>query len=141
MFSEYLIFWSETSTEQQLLENRKLFRAVTQLLFGIATFLAEELLRIKMSAEELLCRSRNNKVQHQLYQKSYIFEKVNFQKIKIPHFLLFLESFFLEKPLFQKALPSYLFKRATFSQQTFSEELLFCSYAFSPQLHLLFISK
>ena len=34
---------------------------------------------------------------------------------------------------------SYLFRRATFLQHTFSEELLFHSYASSSQLHFLFI--
>ena len=64
-----------------------------QLLFGTATFLADELLRIKISTEELLSGCsvevslQKNKysekiggtsAQHQLLQKSYIFEKVNF---------------------------------------------------------------
>ena len=53
-FSEYLIFRSETSTEQQILENRKF----TQLLFGTATFIEKELLKINISTEELLCQSR-----------------------------------------------------------------------------------
>ena len=53
-FSEYLIFQSENSTKQALLENRKFFRAVT---FRNSHILAEELIRTKISAEELLRRS------------------------------------------------------------------------------------
>ena len=55
IFSEYLIFRSKISTKQPLLENRKFLR---QLLFRRATFLTEELPRLKISPEELLCRSR-----------------------------------------------------------------------------------
>ena len=55
IYSEYLIFRSETSTEHPLLENGKFFRSVT---FWNSHFLAEELRRIKISTEELLFRSR-----------------------------------------------------------------------------------
>ena len=50
ILSEYLIFRSETSTEQPLLESREFLR---QLLFGTATLLTEELPRIKISPKEL----------------------------------------------------------------------------------------
>ena len=52
-----------------------------QLLFGTATFLAEGLLRIKISTEELLFKTGTS-AQHQLLHKSYIFEKVNFSENK-----------------------------------------------------------
>ena len=95
---------------------------LVELLFGIATLLGEKMLRIKISTEELLCRSRNNEAQHQLYQKKYIFEKLTFQKINISHFLLSLESFFLEKPVFQTTILSIA---ATFSEELLSHNILF----------------
>ena len=56
-----------------------------QLLFGTATFLAEGLLRIKISTEELLFKTGTS-AQHQLLHKSYIFIikviKVNFSENK-----------------------------------------------------------
>ena len=116
---------------------------LVQLLFGIATFLGEKLLRIKISAEELLFRSRKNEAQHHLYQKKYIFEIANFSENKYFAFstfsgkLLSREASFSNNNTFYS---SYLFRRTTFSQHTFSEELLFDSYVSSPLLQLLFIS-
>ena len=73
IFSKYLLFWSKTSTKQPLLENRKFFR---QLLFGTTTFLAEELLTVKISMENLFFQSRY------FCTASAFFEKVHFSEKK-----------------------------------------------------------
>ena len=54
-FSEYLIFQSETYTEQPIL---RIGSSLGQLTDVTATFLEEELFRIKISTEELLFWSR-----------------------------------------------------------------------------------
>ena len=51
-FIKAIFFRSETSTEQPLLENRKLFRGVT---FRKSYFFADELIRIKTSTKEFVC--------------------------------------------------------------------------------------
>ena len=51
--------------------------SLVQLLFGTATYLAQELFRTKISAVVLLFRIRDS-AQHLLFLKSYIFEKGNF---------------------------------------------------------------
>ena len=70
-------------------------------------------------------------------------KKLIFQIRNILYYLLFLESYLFRAATFSKDITlysSYFFRRATFWHYTFSEELLFHSYASSPQLHLLFIS-
>ena len=52
-----------------------------QLLFGTATFCGEELLRIKILQKSSFVEAVTS-AQHQLYQKSYIFEKANFSEKK-----------------------------------------------------------
>ena len=47
-----------------------------QLLFGAATFLVEEIFRIKISTEQLLFRTGIS-AQHQVLQKSYFLENAN----------------------------------------------------------------
>ena len=69
--------------------------------------------------------------QHQPFLKSYVLEETDFSENQFPHYLLFLESCLLRETTFSKYATfysSYLFGRATFLQQTFSEELLFHSY-------------
>ena len=79
--------------------------------------------------------------EHQLFQKSYILEKSIFQKSNISHNLPLLESYLFRGITFSKDAIFYPFRKATFLQHTFSEELLFHSYASFPELHLLCISK
>ena len=116
IFSEYLIFRSEVSTKQLILENRKFFRTV---LFGTPTILVEELCRINISKEELLFRSgcfcaASAFSEERDFRRNYFFQKRN-----IPHKLFFLESHLLRAVTFPKDVTfynRYLFKKATFSQ-------------------------
>ena len=75
--------------------------------------------------------------------QDHFFQKSNiFQKSDIPHYLLFLESYHFWAATFSKDVifyRSYLFSRVTFSFHTFSEKLLFHSYASFPNLNFLFI--
>ena len=73
-----------------------------------------------------------------LIQKVFFLEqlrfkkKLIFQKSTIPKCILFWRATFSEWLLFQKtclSISSYCFRRATFSQHTFSENLLFHSYS------------
>ena len=100
LFIYFFLFWEAPFSEQSLLskwlffQNRYYFRAKLlpsnhslriesswgKLLFGIATFLLEDLLRITISTEELLFPRRYFSAQQQLFQKSYILEKVNFSE-------------------------------------------------------------
>ena len=76
--------------------------SVAQLFFGTANFLTEELLRIKISTEEVIFEEGTS-AQHQLFQKSHILEKNNFsekQSFVLPPF--FSRATFLERLLFQK---------------------------------------
>ena len=124
-----------------------------QLLFGTATFLVEELLRIKISIEELLSRSRNFCTVSAFSEKLHLRKSQFFRKEIFHIFYFFWRANLLQRSIFQKTLPSlttffsyqffkrrYLFIRVALSQHTFSEELLFHSYASFLQLHLLFIS-
>ena len=141
IFSEYLIFRNETSTEQPLCENRKFFREVT---FGNSYFFGEVIAQNKHICRRAPSIEAGTSVQHQLFQKGYIFKKLFFQKRNIPHYLLFLESYLFREATFSKDITFYssnLFRRASFSQHTFSDGLLFHNYASSTQLHLLFISQ
>ena len=73
----------------------------------------------------------------------YIFEKVNFSEKKYSAFstfseeLLFQSSHFFKRHYLLQQLP---FQKSYFLTTYFSEELLFHSYASSPQLHLLFMN-
>ena len=109
IFSEYKLFRSETSTKQPLFENRKF--SVGQLLLGTATFLAEELFRVKSSFFKA-----GASAQHQLFQESYVFRKANFSE-NILHYLLCLESYLSRVTTFPKNIIFYrrcLFRKATF---------------------------
>ena len=114
IFSEQLLFKSKTSTKQPQLENRKL-------LSGTATFSAEEMFRMKISTEELLFWSRCY-CTALTFQKSYFLEKANFQKSNIPHYPLFLESYFFRATTFSKNFILY--------SSYLSEELLFHNILF-----------
>ena len=110
IFSEQLLFRSENSTKQPLLENRKFFTAVT---FWNSCFFSEELFKIKISKKSYFFKAGTS-AQH---QKSYIFQKINFH---ITYF--FRRTVFSEQLLFRKTLPSIA--------ATFSEELLFYNILF-----------
>ena len=76
------------------------------------------------------------------FRKATCWKKLIIQKSKALYTLLFQESY-----LFRVAASSkdaafysiYLFRKPAFLQDTFSEELIFHSYAYFPQLHYLFI--
>ena len=145
LFLRSSVFGTVTSSQQLFVQNPCFFGAkllprdqfltiggsLGQLLFGKTTFLAEELFRINISTEQLFFFKPGTSVQHQLFQKSCIFLKNSFPEKK--YSILPICS--------KRCYSSYLFRRATFSQHTFTEELLLHSYAFSPHLQLLFISK
>ena len=120
IFSEYLILLSETSTEQPLLENRKFFRAVT---FRNSYFYSGGIAQNKDIQRRANLQVAGASAQHQLFQKSYIFEKANFSEKK-----------YSALPTFSGKLPfqsGYFFKRTSPS----------IAATFSEQLHLLFISQ
>ena len=120
IFSEQLLFRSENSTEQPLLENRKFFTAVT---FRNSYFFSEELFRIKISKKELLFQSRYFFLHSiNLFRKVTFWKKLIFQKINFRVTYFFWRAVFLEQLLFQKTLPSIA--------ATFSEELLFYNILF-----------
>ena len=76
-----------------------------------------------------------------LFRKAILWKKLIFQKINFRITYFFWRAVSLEQLLFQKTLPFIavcLFRRATFLQNTFSEELLFNSYGSFPQSHFLF---
>ena len=120
IFSEYLIFRNQTSNEQLFCENRKFFRAVT---FRSNYFFREAIAQNKDICTRAPLIEAGTSTQHQLFRKSYIFEKPTFP-----------ESYLFERPDSKDVdfYSSNLFRTATFSQHTFSEELLFHSYASSP---------
>ena len=70
-FAAYLIFRSETSTKQSSLENRKFLRQFT---FRNSDHFLKELPRIKISPEELPCRSRY------YYTESAFLEELHLRK-------------------------------------------------------------
>ena len=98
-----------------------------QLLFGTAAFLAGELFRIRHQQKSYTFEVGTS-AQYQLFQKSFILEKVNFSEKQYSALPAFLEAAFLERLLFQKILPSIA---ATFSQKLFFHNILFLkSYCF-----------
>ena len=126
------------STQQPLLESRKFIR---QLLFGTTILLAEELFRIKISTKVLHFQSRYfctaSAFSEELhFRKRSCFGKEIFCITYISWRVIFLEWLIFQKIFYYS---SYRSTRASFTQHTFSEELLFHNYISSPQLHLLFI--
>ena len=81
-FSEYLLVQSETSTQKPNLENRKFFSAVT----------SQNIYKQKISTEELYFRTRFFRTIPTFSKKARFWKKLLFQKSKIQHYLLFLES-------------------------------------------------
>ena len=94
-------------------------------------YFSEQLLSrrvIKISREKLPFRSRCFCSASTFPEKLHFGGKLIFQKSNIPHHLFFWRAAFLNRLLFQKTLSSiafHLFRRATFLQCNFSEELLF----------------
>ena len=101
MFSEYLIFRSEISTEQPLLEKKKFFRAVTfrkSHYFGGGIAQNKDIYRRAHFSKQVLLHRIS------FFRRAESSKKIISQKRNIPHFLFFLES--------------YLFRAATFSKNT-----------------------
>ena len=115
--------------------------SLPQLLSGTAIFL-EELFRIKISKKELPFQSSYFCTASIFSEKPHFGKKLIFQKMNFRITYFFWRAVLLEQLLFQKAPPSnssYLFRRATFLQHSFSEELLFHSCGSFPLLHFSFI--
>ena len=74
----------------------KIESSLGQLIFGTATFVAEELIRIKYLQKSSFFKV-GTCAQHQLFQKSYIFEKGNFSENKCLALPTFLEELLLSK--------------------------------------------
>ena len=142
IISEQLLLQSETSTEQPLLENRNLFG---QLLFETATFLAEELFRKKRYIQKSYFFKAGTSAHHQIFQENYILEKGNNSEKQYSLLPTFAgELLFRAAATFSKDAMFYiilLFRRLAFLQDTFSEELIFHSYASFPQLYYLLICQ
>ena len=111
--------------------------------FGTATVFVE-LFKIKIDiyrkctfSKQVLLHSIN------FFRRATFWKKLFFHKSNILHYPLFLESYLFREAILPKSVvfySIYLFRRVTFSQLTFSGELLFPSYASLPQLHFLLIS-
>ena len=111
--SEYLIFWSKLPQSMHFL---KIGSSLRRLPFGTVNFLPDELLRIKI--EEDYFFGEGTSAQHQLFQKSYSFEKANFSYKKILCiFCFFYRATFVERSLFQQSLSSIA---ATFLEEPLS---------------------
>ena len=115
-----------------------------QLLFGTPNFLLEELFKIKVFTEKLLFQSRYFCAPSPYpHHRGTFWKMLIFHKSIILQHLLFLESYFFIVATFSKDLTfhsSYFSRKASSSQHTFSEEILFHSYAFFPHLLLRFFS-
>ena len=141
IISEQLLFQSETSTEQPLLDNRKLFRAVT---FRSNYLFGGGIVQKKRYLQKNYFFKAGTSAHHQLFQESYILEKATNSEKQcslLPTFpgeLPFQSGRFFKR---RYLLQHYLFRRPAFLQDTFSEELLLHSYASFPQLHYLFICQ
>ena len=79
----YLLVQGDTSTEKPNFENRKFFGAVT----------IQNSYPQKTSTEELLFPSRFFCTTSTFSKKARFLKKLLFQKSKVPHYLLFLESY------------------------------------------------
>ena len=98
------------------------FNKIGQLLFETAIFSAGELFTKKISIEELLFQSRY------FCTASTVSGKLYDRKTNSLYYLLFPESCFFRAATFLKDATFYsiyLFRRAAFLQDTFSEELIF----------------
>ena len=122
IISEQLLFQSETSTEQPLLDTRKLFRAVTfrsNYLFGEGIVQKKRYLQKNYFFKAFSAH-------HQLFQESYILEKATNSEKQYSLLLTFSGELPFQSGRFFKRrylLQHYLFRRPAFLQDTFSEEL------------------
>ena len=140
-------FRTITSSQQLFFQNSYFFRAkllrsshylrirrsLGQFLFGTATFLEEELLRMKMSVEDLLFQSRFFCTESQVFLLHFGKRRI-FQKSNIPHYL-----FFLERHLFRAAIAEkvYFFKRCYLLQQLpFFRSAIFYDMLFQKNYHI-----
>ena len=136
-FSEHLLFLTSSffrtvnSLRQLFFQSSHFFRGkkhhlktgsslVAKVLFGRAAFLAKELFRMKTSTE--LIRNRYFCKPSTISEELHFGKEQIFQKSNIPDYPFFLESYFLERLLFQKTLSSMA--------ATFSEELLIYNILF-----------
>ena len=137
-------------------QNNYFFRAK---LLQVATFCQQKFLQgsyfseqllsrwvIKIFREELPFRSRYFCSASTFSEKLHFVRKLIFKKSNIPHHLFFWRAAFFNWQLFRKTLPSmafHLFRRATFLQCTFSEELLFhiSFLSYTSYLSYLSVSK
>ena len=158
IFLKSFFFRTVTSSQQLLFfQNSCCFRAkllsgnhhmrigssLGQLIFGTATFLAEELFRINISIEELLFRSRYFCTTSTFSEKLHFGKKPFFYENNIPYYPLFLESYFFRVATFSKDVifhSSYLFRIATFHNILLQKSYYFAATLSFPQLHFLFIS-
>ena len=104
-----------------------------QLFFETATFLAEELFRIKIPTEELLFPSRYFCTASMFSEKVHFGKKLTFQKSNIPHYL-FLESDLFRAATFSKDTTFY--GSSVFGRATFYDILFQKSYNFTATLLL-----
>ena len=132
-FSQELFFQNSFFSGAKILQSSQFLRignSLRQLLFGTAFFFSEELPCFK---KELLFQSTASTRKNRFFRKSIS---------ALPTFSgerSFRATTFSKDATFYS---SFLFKRDTFLQHTFSEELLFHSYGSFPQLHLfLFVSN
>ena len=141
IFSEWLLFRSENPIEQPLLESRKFSTAVT---FRNSYFFRRNCWRyiyLKRAtfSKQVLLHSIN------FFRKATFWKKLIYQKVNFRITYFFWWAVFLELVLFQKTLTfssRYLFRRAAFSHDIFSEELLFRSCGSFPHyISYLFVSN
>ena len=125
LFQNSFFFQSKTSTEQRLLANRKLFRAVNlrnSYLFGAGIAQKKEIYRSATFSKQVLLHSII------IFRKATYWKKLIIQKSNTLYYILFLESCLFRAVTFSKDATFYsiyLFRRAAFLQDTFSEELTF----------------
>ena len=118
-FLEYITFRNETSTVQPLCENRKFFRAVT---FRSSFFFSGLIFQNKDIYRRAPLIEAGTSAQHELFQKSYIFQEPTFSgelSFQSGHF--FKSRYLLQQQPFQKSyfLTIYFFRRVTISQPRF----------------------
>ena len=115
----YLIFRKQTSIEQSLCQNRKFFRVVT---FRDSYFFGGVIAQNKDIYRRTPLIEAGTSAQHQLFQKSFIFEKPTFPG-ELPfqgcHF--FKRRYFLQQQPFLKGyfLTTYFFRRVAISKLNF----------------------
>ena len=133
IFTEFLIFRKETSTEQPLLENRTFFRAVTfrnSHFFGSGIAQNKNIYRRAPLSKQTLLHNIS------FFRRATSSKKLIFQIKNITYSTFSEELPFLEGPLFQKTLPSIT---ATFSEELLSNKILFfqknCYFTATLPLH------